>query len=68
MREPVFDYDSGNFIYQSSENTGVDTEGHFHMMLGDYMSMDLDSGDIHINSGWKNNSNGFDFDDEDDEW
>ena len=60
MSNPIFDYDDGDFIYQTSGNMGMDSYGDLHMRVGDNMSMDLDTEELHINSGWKND------DDEDD--
>ena len=53
MCNPIFDYDDGDFIYQTSDN--IDSNGDFHMRMGDNMSMDMETGELHFNSGWKNN-------------
>ena len=55
MCNPIFDYDDGDYIYQTSDNMGIDSDGDLHMRMGDNMSMDLESGELHFNSGWKNN-------------
>ena len=55
MCNPIFDYDDGDFIYQTSDNMGIDSNGDFHMRMGDNMSMDMETGELHFNSGWKNN-------------
>ncbi len=31
---------------------GIDEDGDFHIRIGDNMSMDLDTGDLHFVSGW----------------
>ena len=54
MCNPIFDYDDGDFIYQTSSNMGIDSDGDLHMRMGDNMSMDMDTGELHFNSGWKN--------------
>ena len=54
MCNPIFDYDDGDFIYQTSGNMGIDSDGDLHMRIGDNMSMDMDTGELHFNSGWKN--------------
>ena len=54
MCNPIFDYDDGDFIYQTSDNMGIDSNGDFHMRMGDNMSMDMETGEP-FNSGWKNN-------------
>ena len=51
MCNPIFDYDDGNFIYQTSGNMGIDSDGDLHMRMGDNMSMDMDTGELHFNSG-----------------
>lgn len=57
MRNPIFDYDGGNFIYPTSGNMGIDSDGNFHMRMGDNTSMDLDTGELHFNSGWQDSNN-----------
>ena len=49
----IFDFDDGDFIMETSENTGMDTEGNLMMRLGDRLALDVDSGDIHMVSGWQ---------------
>ena len=61
MCNPIFDYDDGDFIYQTSNNMGIDSDGDLHMRMGDNMSMDMDTGELHFNSGWKNDSEDNDF-------
>ena len=34
MRNPIFDYDDGDFIYQTSGNMGIDSDGDLHMRMG----------------------------------
>lgn len=52
MYNPIFDYDGGDFIHQASNNMGVDSDGDLHMRTGDHMSMDMNTGELHFNSGW----------------
>lgn len=61
MHNPIFDYDNGDFIYQTSENMGIDSDGDIHMRIGDNMSMDLDTCELHFNSGWEDNFDNDDF-------
>ena len=56
MRNSIFNYDDGNFIYPASDNMGVDSEGNLHMRMGDNMSMNLETGELHITSGWNDNA------------
>ena len=57
----IFDYNDGDFIMSSSGNLGIDSNGDLNMRMGDNMSMDLNTGELHINSGWRNDNS----DDED---
>ena len=34
MCNPIFDYDDGDFIYQTSGNMGIDSDGDLHMRIG----------------------------------
>ena len=43
MCNPIFDYDDRDFIYQTSDNMGIDPDGDLHMRMGDNMSMDMDN-------------------------
>lgn len=52
MYNPIFDFDDDNFIYQTADNMGIDSGGDFHMRIGDNMSMDINTGELHFNSGW----------------
>lgn len=52
MSRSVFDLDSGEFIYTSGD-TGYDSDGHFHMRMGDSLSLDMDSGELHLTSSWE---------------
>lgn len=55
MYNPIFNYDDGDFIYQTSDNMGIDSDGNLHMRISDNMSTDMGTGELHFNSGWKNN-------------
>ena len=59
-RTNPFDYNDGDFIFNSSGNIGFDTDGHMMMRMSDNMAMDMEDGEIHFISSWS--------DDEDDEW
>ena len=49
----IFDYDDGDFIFQTSDNMGIDSDGDIHIRMGDNMSMDMDTGELHFVSGWE---------------
>ena len=59
MCNPIFDYDDGDFIYQTSSNMGIDSDGDLHMRMGDNMSMGMDTDELHFNSGWKDDDDDF---------
>jgi len=55
MGKHFFDYDDGDFAHTISDNMAMDSDGDLLMR----MAMDMDSGELHIISGWS--------DDEDDD-
>lgn len=57
----IFDYDDGDFIISTNGNMGIDSNGDLNMRMGDNLSMDMNTGELHFNSGWK------DKDDEEDD-
>ena len=59
MGKHFFDYDDGNFAHTISDNMTIDSGGDLLMRMGDNMAMNMDSGELHIISGWS--------DDEDDD-
>ena len=61
MYNPIFNYDNGDFIYQTSENMGIDSDGDIHIRIGDNISMHMDTGELHFNSGWEDDSDNDDF-------
>ena len=56
MRSPIFDYDDGNFIYPTSDTMGIDSDGNLHLRMSDNMSMNMETGELHFNSGWADNN------------
>ena len=59
MGKHFFDYVYGNFAHTISGNMSIVSDGDLLMRMGDNMAMDMDSGELHIISGWP--------DDEDDD-
>lgn len=47
-----FDYDDGDFVHPISDNMAIDSDGDLMMRMGDHMSMDMVTGDIHMISSW----------------
>ena len=54
MSNQIIDYNNGNLIQPISDTMGIDPEGNLHMRMTDTMSMDVVTGEVHFNSGWKN--------------
>lgn len=48
----IFNYEDGDYLHTLSGNTAIDADGHMMMRMGDNMVMDMDSGELHIVSGW----------------
>ena len=42
------------FAYSISDNMAIDSDGDLLIRMGDNMAMDMDSGELHIISGWSN--------------
>ena len=55
----IFDYDDGDYAMPVSDGLAMDSDGDLMMRMGDHMAIDIDSGDLHMVSGWPD-------DDEDD--
>lgn len=52
MGDPIFDYETGSYIYSVSDNVAMDSDGNLLMRMGDNMAMDTNSGEIHLISDW----------------
>ena len=57
MGKHFFDFEDGDFAYSISNNTAIDSDGDLLMRMGDNMAMDMDSGELHMISGWPNEDN-----------
>ena len=55
----IFDITDGDIIFNHSGNMGIDSDGDVMMRMGDNMAMDLETGEMHIVSGWKDDNNDF---------
>lgn len=51
-RATPFDYNDGDYIFNTSCNIGFDTDGHMMMRMTDTMAMDMENGEIHFVSSW----------------
>ena len=54
MGKHFFEYEYGDFAFCISDNMAIDSDGDLLMRMGDNMAMDVDSGELHILSGWFN--------------
>lgn len=52
MTGPFIDYDDGSLGVPLSDNMAIDSEGHTLMKMSDNMALDVDTGDVHLISGW----------------
>ena len=50
--KPIFDFEDGDFIFNTG-NIGFDSDGDMMIRISDNMAFDLETGDIHITSSWK---------------
>lgn len=55
----MLDLDSGDLIFGTSSDLGMSSDGDLFIRTSDFTAMDLNTGDLHMVSGWLN-------DDEDD--
>ena len=54
MSGPSFDFNNNDFIFHTSDHTGIGSSGNVYVRTGDNMSVDLSSGEIHVTSDWTN--------------
>lgn len=47
----VFDMEDGDFLVKMSNDMLMDSEGNLMQIVGDNMTLDLDSGELHFTSG-----------------
>lgn len=47
-----FDYEDGDFVHTVSNNMAIDSDGDLMMRAGGNMAMDMESGELHLISGW----------------
>ena len=52
MKGPIYDYENGDYIFGTSEDMGISSDGHMMMSMSDNMAMDMDTGEMHMVSGW----------------
>lgn len=54
MGKHFFDYEDDDFACSISDNIAIDSDGDLLIRMEDDMAMDMDSGELHIISGWSN--------------
>ena len=54
MDKYFFDYEDSDFARSISDNMAIDSDGDLLIRMGDNIAMDIDSGELHIISGWSN--------------
>lgn len=54
MGKHFFDYEDDDFACSISDNIAIDSDGDLLIRMRDDMAMDMDSGELHIISGWSN--------------
>lgn len=52
MSKHFFDFDDGDFALSMSDHMAIKSDGDLMMRMSDNMAMDMDSGELHIISGW----------------
>ncbi len=59
MSKFLFDFDDDDFAFQISDDMAVDFDGDLLLRMTDSLSLDLDSGDIHLTSLWEKDEDDF---------
>ena len=54
MNDPIFDIDSFDPLFPISDDMAVDSNGHFKVRFSENMAMDMDTGEMHFITPWKN--------------
>jgi len=52
MGKHFFDWNKGDIVFSISDKTAMDSKGDLLLRISDRTAMDLDSGELHITSGW----------------
>lgn len=52
MPNNFFDYEDGDYYFTSSDSIAFNLDGDMVMRVGDNMIMDMESGELHVISGW----------------
>ena len=52
MTGSFIDHNDGDFCLQVSDNMAIDSEGHTLLKMSDNMAIDVETGGMHLVSGW----------------
>ena len=52
MPKPIWDFEDGDFIMDMGGDMGLDSDGNMMIKIGSDIAMDIETGDLHIVSGW----------------
>ena len=52
MDKRIFDFTDGDFAHSISDHMAIDSDGDLLLRMGDDLALDLDSGELHLISGW----------------
>lgn len=52
MPKSIWDFEDGDLIMDMGNDMGLDSDGNMMIKMGSNMAMDMETGDLHIVSGW----------------
>ena len=52
MRDPMFDFESGEYLFSLSDDRAIDSDGDMFLRMSDCMAMDMETGELHMTSRW----------------
>lgn len=53
MKKPIRDLESGELLFNCSDNFAFDSDGTMFMRISENSAMDMDSGELHFVSSWQ---------------
>ena len=56
----LFDFIKSEFLFDSDDDTAMDTDGNLYVRVSDDCAMDLESGELNFTSGWDSYEDGQD--------
>ena len=52
MGKLFFDFNDDDFAMSVSDNMAIDSKGNLNVRMSDNMAMDMETGEVHLISGW----------------